>query len=135
MINLFLLSIIFSGGIAEEVEEKILHSAFIPFGDIIDIQIPLDYETNKHRGFAFLEYELNEDAAAAIDNMNESELYGKTIRVNIAKPQKNKTSSRALWNSDEWLLENTGPENQVVEKESGEGTKVNAAGDEVWECY
>uniref|UniRef100_A0A669AW45 Peptidyl-prolyl cis-trans isomerase n=2 Tax=Oreochromis TaxID=8139 RepID=A0A669AW45_ORENI len=32
-------------GLAEEVDEKVLHAAFIPFGDIIDIQIPLDYET------------------------------------------------------------------------------------------
>lgn len=38
-----------SGGLAEEVDEKVLHAAFIPFGDITDIQIPLDYETgNKH---------------------------------------------------------------------------------------
>ena len=35
------------GGLAEEVNEKIINAAFIPFGDIIDIQIPLDYETGK----------------------------------------------------------------------------------------
>lgn len=79
-----------SGGLAEEVDEKVLHAAFIPFGDITDIQIPLDYETGKmqcfclvynitcelsvkmddnvssvmfsekHRGFAFIEFELAE---------------------------------------------------------------------------
>ena len=58
-----------AGGLAEEVDEKVLHAAFIPFGDIMDIQIPLDYETEKHRGFAFVEFESAEDAAAAIDNM------------------------------------------------------------------
>lgn len=57
------------GGLAEEVDEKILNAAFIPFGEIIDIQIPLDYESEKHRGFAFIEFELAEDALAAIDNM------------------------------------------------------------------
>lgn len=36
---------LFPGGLAEEVDEKILHSAFLPFGDITDINIPLDYET------------------------------------------------------------------------------------------
>jgi len=34
-----------AGGIPEDVDEKVLHAAFIPFGDVMDIQIPLDYET------------------------------------------------------------------------------------------
>jgi len=34
-----------AGGLPEDVDEKILHAAFIPFGDVMDIQIPLDYET------------------------------------------------------------------------------------------
>lgn len=58
-----------AGGLADEVTEDILRSAFTPFGDLVDIQIPLDYETEKHRGFAFIEFDLPEDAAAAIDNM------------------------------------------------------------------
>lgn len=33
------------GGLAEEVDDKVLNAAFLPFGDIVDIQIPLDYET------------------------------------------------------------------------------------------
>jgi len=115
--------IIYIGGIAEEVDDKILHAAFIPFGEITDIQIPVDYENNKHRGFSFLEFELPEDAMAAIDNMNESELYGKTIRVNIAKPQKNREGgSKAVWNSDEWLLENTAPPSADGTTTGGEET-------------
>ena len=34
-----------TGGLSEEVDEKVLHAAMIPFGDIIDVQIPLDYES------------------------------------------------------------------------------------------
>lgn len=60
---------IYVGALSEEVTEKLLNDAFIPFGDIADIQIPVDYESQKHRGFAFIEYESAEDAAAAIDNM------------------------------------------------------------------
>jgi len=60
---------VFLGGLAEEVDEKTLHAAFIPFGDIVDVQMPIDYETQKHRGFSFIEFESAEDAAAAIDNM------------------------------------------------------------------
>jgi peptidyl-prolyl isomerase E (cyclophilin E) len=57
------------GGLAEEVDVDVIKAAFIPFGDINDVQMPLDYETQKHRGFAFVEFEMNEDAKAAIDNM------------------------------------------------------------------
>ncbi|RZF36762.1 hypothetical protein LSTR_LSTR005075 [Laodelphax striatellus] len=100
---------VYVGGLAEEVDEKVLHAAFIPFGDIVDVQIPLDYETEKHRGFSFIEFELAEDAAAAIDNMNDSELFGRTIRVNLAKPQKIKEgSSRPVWSEDTWLQEHAG---------------------------
>ena len=35
----------FLGGLAEEVDEKTVQAAFIPFGDIIEIQMPLDYST------------------------------------------------------------------------------------------
>lgn len=100
---------IYVGGLAEEVDEKILNAAFVPFGDLVDVQIPLDYETEKHRGFAFIEFENAEDAAAAIDNMNDSELFGRTIRVNIAAPQRIKEgSTRPVWSDDAWLQKHAG---------------------------
>ena len=36
---------------------------------VFQVQMPMDYQTEKHRGFAFVEFELQEDAQAAIDNM------------------------------------------------------------------
>ena len=53
-----------------------------------DITIPLDLETEAHRGFAFVEFEDVADAAAAMDNMDEAELFGRTLKVNIARPIK-----------------------------------------------
>ncbi|NXH43140.1 PPIE isomerase, partial [Dicaeum eximium] len=121
-----------AGGLAEEVDEKVLHAAFIPFGDITDIQIPLDYETEKHRGFAFVEFELAEDAAAAIDNMNESELFGRTIRVNLAKPMRIKEgSSRPVWSDDEWLKKFSGKTLEENKEEGGaEAPKTEAQEEE-----
>lgn len=98
--------VLYVGGLAEEVNEKTVHAAFIPFGDIVDINIPLDYETEKHRGFAFIEFEQDEDAKAAIDNINESELFGRTIKCNIARPmfaKKEGLSHRPVWADEEWL--------------------------------
>ncbi|KAK8375313.1 hypothetical protein O3P69_008293 [Scylla paramamosain] len=51
---------------------------------------------------------------------NESELFGRTIRVNLAKPQKAKEgSSRAVWADDEWLKKYAGASLET-EKEGGE---------------
>ncbi|KAK7099691.1 peptidyl-prolyl cis-trans isomerase E-like [Littorina saxatilis] len=112
---------VYVGGLAEEVDDKVLHAAFLPFGDIVDVQIPVDYETEKHRGFAFVEFELAEDASASIDNMNESELFGRTIRVNLAKPMKvREGASRAVWADDTWLQKHAGETLETTEGEEGE---------------
>ena len=102
---------LYCGGFGEEVTEKVLHAAFIPFGEVVDVNVPLDYETSKHRGFAFVEMETAADAAAAIDNLNDSELFGRTIRVNFARPPKpNERSSKPVWADDEWLKQHSGAE-------------------------
>uniref|UniRef100_A0A914DJ45 Peptidyl-prolyl cis-trans isomerase E n=1 Tax=Acrobeloides nanus TaxID=290746 RepID=A0A914DJ45_9BILA len=86
----------------------------------------MDFETGKHRGFGFVEYELPEDAAAAIDNMNESELFGKTIRVNFARPPKaNERSTRPVWADEEWLKQYGSGPGQA--SGTAEGGKENIA--------
>ncbi|XP_026477889.1 peptidyl-prolyl cis-trans isomerase E-like [Ctenocephalides felis] len=120
---------IYVGGLAEEVDEKVLNAAFIPFGDLVDIQMPIDYESEKHRGFAFIEFESPEDAAAAIDNMNDAELFGRTIRVNLAKPQRIKEgSTRPVWSEDSWLQRHAGAtlnNDDKPEAEAETGSKTN----------
>ena len=63
--------------------------------------MPLDFETEAHRGFAFVEYKEVGDAASAMDNMDDAELFGRTLKVNIARPIKvdkgaSKTDSQHL---------------------------------------
>ena len=74
-------NVLYVGGLEESINEAILHSAFIPFGEIKDVNIPLDNTTGQHRGFGFVEYEDPVDAADAIDNTHNAELYG---RVNTS---------------------------------------------------
>jgi peptidyl-prolyl isomerase E (cyclophilin E) len=45
---------LYVGGISHEIDEKILTMAFIPFGEIVGVSIPLDYETGKNRGFGLV---------------------------------------------------------------------------------
>jgi len=118
---------VYVGGFGEEVSEKVLHAAFIPFGEIVDISVPLDFESQKHRGFAFIEFEAETDAMAAIDNTNDSELYGRTIRVNFARPPRpNERTSKPVWADDEWLKQ-YGYGRSEEEKQSDKGPSVEGA--------
>jgi peptidyl-prolyl isomerase E (cyclophilin E) len=100
-----------------------LHPSYPPQ----DVNIPLDVQSDKHRGFGFVEYLDPEDAAAAIDNMHNAELYGKVLRVNFAKPVQIKGgekgwSSQAVWaDADTWL------ERQAQEEEIKKWSKAEAA--------
>ena len=58
--------------------------------------------TDKTRGFGFVEFELEEDCADAIENMDGSELFGKVLRVNFAKPM-SKLTGKAVWSAEEWI--------------------------------
>lgn len=75
-----------TGGLEDGVTENTLHAAFLPFGTIRQVSLPLDVESNQHRGFAFVEFEEPGDAADAMDNMNGAELFGRVLRVNYAQP-------------------------------------------------
>jgi len=98
-------STIFVGGLDNAVTAGTLHAAFIPFGEIVDISLPkpeLPSSTDPHRGFGYVEFELAEDAREAMNNMDQSELFGRVIKVAAAKPQKDNSeglgSRTAVWN-------------------------------------
>ncbi|KAL6046260.1 Nuclear cap-binding protein [Balamuthia mandrillaris] len=96
--------VLYVGGLAEEVTEEILRAAFLPFGEVITVMIPMDYKSERNRGFGFVEFELQEDAVAAQDNMNNAELYGRVLVVTIAKARAMERN-RAVWdtNADEFF--------------------------------
>eukprot|EP00954_Amorphochlora_amoebiformis_P003660 284291-Amorphochlora_amoeboformis.AAC.1 len=79
-------TLLYVGGLEEQVDEKTVHAAFVPFGEVVHIELPRDQLTHHHRGFAFVEFEEPEDAAHAIENMNDSELFGRVLKVNHARP-------------------------------------------------
>ena len=60
--------VLYVGGLSEEATEETLHAAFVPFGDVKEVNIPRDFagQTNDaNRGFAFVTFELENGAAEA----------------------------------------------------------------------
>lgn len=78
---LVLMCRVYVGSISFELREDTIRTAFAPFGPIKSINMSWDSQTQKHKGFAFVEYELPEAAQLALDQMNGVVLGGRNIKV------------------------------------------------------
>ena len=75
-----------------------VRAAFIPFGNIADVIVPVYQSTGFSKGFLYVRYEEEEDAAAAVDNMDGAEVCGKIVWVRIARKARRKLSAmKAIW--------------------------------------
>ncbi|KAK4507046.1 hypothetical protein PRZ48_000780 [Zasmidium cellare] len=116
-------STLYIGGLDHQVTTQTLHDAFIPFGEIVDISLPkpeLASNEDPHRGFGYVEFSLAQDAAEAIDNMDQSELFGRVIKVNQAKPQKEAGeglgSRTAVWEQEGYAAKYNVNETDAIEE-------------------
>lgn len=86
-----------------KVDEAVLHAAFIPYGEIIEVHIAMDSNTGLRRGYGSVTYELRGDAEEAMDNLNDAELFGKRIKVRTKRPDGrssgNWNRNSAVWNT------------------------------------
>jgi len=72
---------IYVGSINFEVREDTLKTTFGPFGPIKSISMSWDPLTQKHKGFAFIDYETPEAAQLALEQMNGTFISGRNIKV------------------------------------------------------
>uniref|UniRef100_A0A673YY86 Poly-U binding splicing factor b n=1 Tax=Salmo trutta TaxID=8032 RepID=A0A673YY86_SALTR len=72
---------VYVGSIYYELGEDTIRQAFAPFGPIKSIDMSWDSVTMKHKGFAFVEYEIPEAAQLALEQMNSVMLGGRNIKV------------------------------------------------------
>jgi peptidyl-prolyl isomerase E (cyclophilin E) len=111
---------LYVGGLDQSVTEEIVYAAFIPFGDIREVNLPKDFTENKNKGFAFVDYEDEEDATAAVENMHGSELQGKVLKVNMARATVKLQPGQAVWSSEEWLNKSIKQGDEMNEEEENE---------------
>lgn len=80
---------IYVGNLLYKISEGQLANIFESFGEIKHLSIITDRETGRSRGFGFIEF-ADQAAAQAALSMNEKDIEGKKIVVNMAKPQEKK---------------------------------------------
>ncbi|MFA6161185.1 MAG: RNA-binding protein [Patescibacteria group bacterium] len=85
---------LFVGGIPYRTTEDELSQLFSQFGEVVSVFIPMDRETHRPRGFAFVE--MADDAAAdeAIAKLDGSDMGGRRIAVNKARAPEERGGDR-----------------------------------------
>jgi nucleolin len=77
---------LYVGNLSFDTDEETLQDLFRDYGEILDIYVPIDKDTGRMRGFAFVTME-SEAAERAAEETDGFELYGRILRVNEALPK------------------------------------------------
>ena len=78
---------LYVGNLAYGVTSEDLQEAFEQFGIVRSAQVLVDRETNRSRGFGFVEMDNDDDGDAAIAGLDGTDLQGRRLNVNEAKPR------------------------------------------------
>ena len=81
---------IYVGNLSYRTEDADLKQLFSEFGAVKSAKVIMDRETNKSKGFGFIEMETAEAGAKAIEALNGKENEGRTLRVNEGQPREEK---------------------------------------------
>lgn len=78
---------LFVGNLAFATTKEELEAAFSAYGAVVEVKIPVDRDTGRVRGFAFVTFE-NQQAAEKALALDGTDLNGRAIRVNVAQEKK-----------------------------------------------
>ena len=78
---------IFVGNLPFRAEREDVIQLFAPFGEVLNCSLPLERDTGRKRGFAFIEMADETIESTAIDGLQGTELMGRPLRINKAEPR------------------------------------------------
>ena len=78
---------IFVGNLPFRAEREDVSQLFAPFGEVLNCSLPLERDTGRKRGFAFVEMADEAIESTAIDGLQGTELMGRPLRINKAEPR------------------------------------------------
>jgi cold-inducible RNA-binding protein len=81
---------IYVGNLSFNTSERELEDAFANYGAVTSARVATDRDTNRSRGFGFVEMANQAEAEAAIAGLNGTELQGRTLTVNEARPREDR---------------------------------------------
>jgi len=78
---------IYVGNLNYRMTEDALRELFEPYGEVVSVKVVKDRFSGRSKGFGFVEMASKDEGETAIQKLNDSEVEGRNIRVNFARPR------------------------------------------------
>jgi RNA recognition motif-containing protein len=85
---------LYVGNLSFRTTDDDLAQLFGQFGQVVSAKVIIDRETNRPRGFGFVEMAQAEEAQKAIEGLDQKDFMGRTLKVNLAKPREDRPPRR-----------------------------------------
>lgn len=96
-----MVSKLYVGNLSFDTTDQDLEKSFSEFGEVASATVVKDRDTNRSKGFGFVEYVQAADAKKAMDAMNGKDLNGRSLKVDEARPPKDRNRSSGGYNNRE----------------------------------
>jgi RNA recognition motif-containing protein len=81
---------LYVGNLSFRTTDDDLAQLFGQFGQVVSAKVIIDRETNRPRGFGFVEMAQAEEAQKAVEGLDQKDFMGRTLKVNLAKPREDR---------------------------------------------
>lgn len=102
---------IYVGNLSYKVTQEDLTEIFAEYGSVKRVQLMIDRETGRSRGFSFVEMNTDAEEDAAIEALDGAEWMGREMKVNKARPREDSRGGdrrRSAGSGDSWSNRGTG---------------------------
>ena len=90
---------LYVGNLSFNTTEQQLSTHFAQYGNVESSKIITDRDTNRSKGFAFVEMSTNDEALSAIESLNGQAFEGRNLTVNEAKPMEPRSNRENSFNT------------------------------------
>lgn len=87
---------VYVGNLAFSVTEKDIRDAFAPYGELTEVRVIFDRFSGRSKGFCFVTFADDEAAKKAIAEMDNKDIQGRAIKVNVARPMEERERPRSF---------------------------------------
>jgi RNA recognition motif-containing protein len=81
---------LYVGNLSFQTTDDDLVQLFSQYGQVVSAKVIIDRETNRPRGFGFVEMAQSEEAQKAVEALDQKDFMGRTLKVNLAKPREDR---------------------------------------------